>query len=88
MACPTCSKTMHNIGDHAARELFLCPQCGTIKKRIYTGGPDEGYEEVIVPKLVERCREFVSDGGLSHDSRQLWNRLGIAESINTPGDRK
>ena len=54
-------------------------------------------EVVFVPKLVERCREF--EGWMSSQGKDLrrfypegireeLHRLGIAESINLPGDRK
>jgi len=42
-------------------------------------------EEVFVPKLVERCRQFSDTLGPAWS--QLWVRCGIAESINRPEDR-
>jgi tRNA(Ile2) C34 agmatinyltransferase TiaS len=77
MSCPTCSHTMQGVG----YGVFHCPRCGTMK------GP---IGEVVTPALVERCREY-ERGALDMDTDPVavseWERLGIAESINTPANR-
>lgn len=58
-------------------EVFLCPRCGTVNV--------DG--EIYVPMLVERCRKYAS-GTRAEDFVSEWFRLGIAEAINKPEDRK
>lgn len=81
--CPTCASEMGTI-DMA---VCVCPRCGTTRDAV---------DNIRVPQLVERCREFqlqmtVGTGlGSQYASKplkQLWGSLGIAESINPP-DRK
>lgn len=102
MACPTCDHTMQNVGTSPmGRPLFWCGRCGTVHSEP-SGRVDPSGESNVadgyygVPKLVERCREFqlqmtVGTGlGSQYASKplkELWHRLGIAESINPP-DRK
>lgn len=74
MACPTCDHTLEGIG----YRMFHCPRCGTL-----VGSPVAG--AVHVPALVRRCREFKVYAGATAEPN--WNRLGIAESINLPGNR-
>lgn len=31
MACPTCNRTMQNIGQNNGASVFWCPLCGTVK---------------------------------------------------------
>ncbi len=84
MPCPTCSHTMEAFaGGGPEDELtrFLCPRCGTVK----VTEPDVP-DEIYVPKLVERCREFQATLGPLLNGT-IWCRLGIAESINTPERR-
>lgn len=88
MACPTCSHTMASIGDVAARRVFHCERCGTVKIETYTGDPQNWRVEVYTPKLVERCREFEQQLNVVTTSARNWRTLGIAESINTPENRK
>lgn len=88
MACPTCGHTMGSLpGTDDDLPIFWCSRCGTLKI---------GATATDVPKLVERCREFeewMSSQG--KDLRRFYpegikeelHRLGIAESINKPGDR-
>jgi hypothetical protein len=41
------------------------------------------------PKLVKRCREFETCGHVPPAMiAGIWHRLGIAESINTPENRR
>jgi hypothetical protein len=85
MSCPTCSHTMARIAD-GRTTVWHCDRCGTVKTE-----PGMGPPEYYVPKLVERIRRFrdlAENGhGLSAASANLWHRLGIAESINTPEKR-
>ena len=78
MACPTCDGTMENLGanytdGHA--QLFWCPRCGTIKLPLGI---------IEAPKLVGRCREYYQSAKIHMD---LWNRLGINETLFLPDDR-
>lgn len=84
MACPTCGHTMQNVGgtDH---RVYWCNRCGTLLEK----GPNE-WERKEAPMLVERCREFeqhASEAATVLQVVRMWHRLGITESINTPGDR-
>ncbi len=83
MACPTCDHTMHSINaadTKAAFPIFWCPRCGTVKI---------SEEHNYPPMLVERCRAFEKDiPGNVISEMAVWKRLGIAESINTPSERK
>lgn len=78
MACPTCDHTMHGVAEKP--RLFWCPRCGTIKY-------DEvgRLDNIGVPRLVERCREFEDKAHLH--ANPLWVRLGLKESIRVPEDR-
>lgn len=82
MACPTCDHTMEGIG----YGFFHCPRCGTMRN---------GDGSLTVPALVERCREFAGNAITAakvdrHEEWVLrqWHRLGIAESISTPENRR
>lgn len=94
MACNTCDHTMQTIGvtcDQDGARVFWCPRCGTIR----TTGRFEGDD---MPKLVERCRKLqplIAALNAMHLTTpqieaviQCWTAFGIAESINTPEDRK
>lgn len=84
MPCPTCDATMEGIGSNDRGDnCFLCPRCGTVLIDAFGQHGDKVY----VPKLVERCREFERLVKVS-DIMAIWHRLGLAESINTPGERK
>lgn len=74
MPCPSCSHTLQGIG----YGMYHCPRCGTL-----TNCPIDG--AVSVPALVQRCRDFAP--ALTTYQVETWNRLGIAESINTPAER-
>jgi len=61
---------------------YFCPRCGTLKV--------EG--TIVVPALVERCRKFeknhLAEHTVSAKDFRAWTGLGIAESINTPDNRR
>lgn len=95
MACPTCDHTMEALPASSQADettTFLCPRCGTVKIDGFRGDGSIVY----VPKLVERCREFVRIvSGLTDEQSTArpflltkWRLLGVAESINKPEDRK
>ena len=65
---------MQLFGRLEGSPLYHCPRCGTVKH----------WGIVSVPKLVDRCRQF---GDALEPLRELCKRLGIAESINVPGER-
>ena len=75
MSCPTCDHTMECFGSLGN---FWCPRCGTI---VNPAGEVRG-----VPRLVERCRAYGQSGAMT-GGNSPWHRLGIAESINKPGER-
>lgn len=84
MPCETCDGTLTRVGDDGMLRVFWCPRCGTLAKLHATR--DE-CRDTGVPKLVERCRlhrKLSLDAG---DNDSSWHQLGIAESINVPGDR-
>jgi acetone carboxylase gamma subunit len=84
MSCPTCDHTMSRLGVIDGRPHYHCPRCGT--HRIDCGSDGAGpITHDFVPKLVARCRKF--EGTLGPRWGELWVALGIAESINTPGNR-
>ena len=79
MLCATCGNTMNAIT--IAFAVYWCPRCGTVLQ----GG---GYTSV--PLLVVRCREFARkpmDLRAAEIVQEIWDRLGIAESINVPEDQ-
>ena len=89
MTCPTCDHTMELLTMDTANDVHysLCPRCGTVvmNEKDLDGRP---MSQSFVPKLVERCRDFwrfgLSDGECPTSHLvQGWNRVGIAESINT-----
>lgn len=61
--------------------MFHCPRCGTLLNCPVDGA-------VNVPALVERLRDFIDTAEMGPVAEMLWNKLGIAESINTPENRK
>ena len=81
MACPTCSKTMHSLGNND----FWCPCCGTIKNV-------RGYsEDISIPSLVTCFREFITMISDNDTGRYLKKQLeisGILEAIKTEEERK
>lgn len=86
MSCPTCDHTMHSVSSSTAM-LFWCPRCGTLAQK------GARVDTQDVPKLVECCRRFRKTIGPDYMSqfascRDDWKRLGIAESINLPENRK
>lgn len=93
MSCSTCSATMQCV----EKGVFYCHRCGTLR---VMSRSDSGYSgDVYVPKLVERCRAFEGsirgNHTISHSADELvsglrivWIRIGIAESIDTPENRK
>ncbi len=81
MSCTTCGDTLYGVGTAA---VWHCPRCGTL---LMASGD---HMDIFVPKLVKRCREFeriipTIIVGPAWDSE--WRGLGIAESINLPGER-
>lgn len=75
MARPTCDHTMDSLG----YGWYHCPRCGTAKFA----------DDVYVPKLVTRCREFEKSlTGHCAVHMYEWHVLGIDESINVPSGRK
>ncbi len=83
MSCPACDHTMECV----VPDLFWCPRCGTIRARADEPGVANPLFLNQSPKLVERCREFAATATGSN-LLSCWHRLGIAESINTPENRK
>jgi len=80
---------MEGLGQNdRADNIFHCPRCGTVKVDAFGQHGDKVY----VPRLIHRCRGFEKDPlmpllAVSGEIGKLWNRLGIAESINLPKDR-
>ncbi len=95
MSCPTCDHTLACLIISDMERCFQCERCGTtiIERRKQFDAPFTERVGVFVPKLVGRCREFYAEATkhtTEWDKAILlpnWNRLGIAESINLPGDR-
>lgn len=87
MSCPTCRGTMAAFSKALGSMDFLCDRCGTVRRVYSSGEPDDVY----VPKLVERCREFEANEmpkeNIAQYYRNAWKRLGIAEAINPPERR-
>lgn len=89
MPCPTCDHTLQavtaDVPAVGGRPVFWCPRCGTL-----CHGND-----CEAPKLVERCREWevalwgcLAEIPISPEVlKEQWHRVGIAESINLPGNR-
>jgi hypothetical protein len=78
--CPSCSHTIDHLGDG----WYHCGRCGTLVRRSCD------LPRVYIPKLVERCRAFAKERIMNITGAGLyesWIRLGIDESINTPGNR-
>lgn len=86
MPCPTCSHTLHFVGEGDIR-IYHCPRCGTLVTDRDAADGVTVNRYVAVPKLVERCRKFESALDMDHDPKAVaeWNRLGIAESISAQG---
>lgn len=88
MSCPTCGHAMTALHQSRKSLTWVCDRCGTIKRN-YRGSD---FEDIYVPKLVERCREYekgLLDCGTPSPSYlgEDWQRLGIADAINKPEDR-
>jgi len=90
MACPTCDHTMQSIGHAEGRSHYWCPRCGTLRSTA-----EGGFDTDEAPKLVERCRKYRDELKAARSPYDLqaylelyWNRIGIAEAINKPEDRK
>lgn len=88
MNCPTCGSVPDRINNLPA---IMCHTCGTVVIDLY-GRIDDTV--TIVPRLVERCREFhtalrnPATGPGGANLLLLWYTEGIAESINLPENRK
>ena len=89
MSCPTCDATMEGLGEWGGRKHWHCPRCGTLRTICVDGeGNSTGYVEDYRPKLVDRCRQFAGRLPVAASAPAgLWQRLGIAESINVPAER-
>ena len=66
---------------------FWCPRCGSLKRMVPCGG-----EDTDAPGLVNRCRVFEAwcaegIGWKDTNTFKKWFGIGIAESINVPGER-
>lgn len=93
MACPTCDHTLAQLASVSEAVSYLhCERCGTVVIENLVIGS----RSVYTPKLVERCREFEESihtfqdlSGLTRYeiTKNEWQSLGIAESINKPEDR-
>ncbi len=96
MACPVCTKTMVPLGCCLVTgfPVHYCVVCGSVKPC------DQPADDLVVPDLVHRCREFEkkliewqgrhSPADLlvkTSDLIDLWHRLGIPEAIHTPSER-
>lgn len=82
MSCPNCGHSIQKISNEPARWIWWCLRCGTL---IDESGASRSSE---VPKLVERCRLFAKCDFMKCSVEQMWHRLGIAESIRPPEERK
>lgn len=87
MSCPTCDHTMTALGCRTSDSPFyICPRCGTAKTC-------DGI--VCVPALVDFCRRFPAElwgkstlhGINPIDVAAEWDKLGIRDAINLPGER-
>lgn len=84
MPCPTCDHTMTVVNDES-QKIYQCPRCGTTTISHFTAPAEL---TAYVPKLVERCRQFeFTITGVCAKHADIWNRLGIMESINPPEKR-
>lgn len=67
MACPTCDRTMQNLGlDQAGRRAFWCPTCGTLNTDTVGTFTDGGgnsmphaHENFERPKLVPLTQQLI-----------------------------
>lgn len=100
MPCVTCDKTLTPLGCCLVmgQPIHYCVTCGSVKPCGVAS------EDIVVPELVRRCREFekimvayqkeydrAGDGDFkaaTDDLAEHWHRLGVAEAINLPEDRK
>jgi hypothetical protein len=95
--CPHCDHTLTPLGCCLimGQQIHYCVRCGTVKPC------GEAHEDLVLPEVVRRCREFeqyligcrdrhAPDDLLvkASDLIAMWHRLGIAEAINRPEDRK
>lgn len=91
MACPICDKTLIPLGCCLITDqpIHWCCVCGFIL-------PKDG--DAIEPLLIGRCRKFEEILANAHRGpaadvvlqilRSEWHRLGIAEAIHPPEERK
>ena len=78
MACPTCKHTMQNLGiDGAARRVFWCPRCGTLKT------DDGNYVAISETMLAHRVQEANLDVDGDHISINFTEWRGIDEACGT-----
>lgn len=97
MPCPTCDHTLATITSAEGMCYRRCDRCGTIVVSLIDPAEASKYEasfpRVYAPKLVFRCRKFISVIGATVPNPHLaavnteWHRIGIAEAINKPEDR-
>lgn len=90
MPCPTCD---HPMQAYIGIDICWCPRCGTQVRYDFASPTAQlkSISVVIVPKLVEQCRDFEEmlgkiDTGEA-GAAEFWRGLGIHESIHTPEER-
>jgi Zn-finger nucleic acid-binding protein len=92
MSCPVCGHTMGRLCIHEGMSFDLCERCGTVTVTILDANLLVQSARIYVPKLVERCRQFEKSFPPGNPPTvsysDWWKRLGIAESINRPEDRR
>jgi hypothetical protein len=85
MICHTCSCITVALGYCDGGTWRHCPRCGTVR-HLDTVSRGEQEPTVIVPELVQRCRDYESVANEPVDG-MLWRKLGIAECIQKPEER-
>lgn len=76
--CFICDHTMDEIGLRAENEtIYWCSRCGALRFSHLT-------IENHHPRLVDHCREYPKQ---AYVDLQMWQKLGISESINLPDAR-
>lgn len=81
MSCSTCGCSMAMIFNATRHKAYHCPRCGTIRSERL------GHEDVYVPKLVERCRQFEDCLHVNTHQGKQWLSLGVEEAIHPPEAR-
>ncbi len=83
MTCPTCGQELEFVCTEADTvRHYHCLRCGTMVAHY----EEDGKQNIYVPKLVTRCREFGAQ--VSPQYREpFWTTSGVAEAIHTPEER-